>query len=123
MTAPRLASLRAALGFLQVEPREPELGGATYQLHISCCGLWEAELRRRRVCRQHTRRQALGSASLLFRGGDLDVVRHADDAVRVFRQPLGLGLGLLVWDRSLQVNDAVRRVDVDRDQILDPVRR
>ena len=58
--------------------------------------------------------------SLLFRGGDLDVVRHADDAVRVFRQPLGLGL--LVRDRPLQVNDAVLRVDVDRLQILDPVR-
>jgi hypothetical protein len=81
--------------------------------------------RRRRVCREHipSPRAVQRVYSLLFRGGDLDVVRHADHAVRVFRQPLGLGLGLLVRDRPLQVNDAVLRVDVDRHQILDPVRR
>ena len=34
---PAFTPLRSAYMF--------ELGGATYQLHIGCCGLWEAELR------------------------------------------------------------------------------
>src|SRR4030095_462417 len=74
-------------------------------------GTMSNDSRRRRVCREHTPSPSAIQRvySLLFRGGDLDVVRHADDAVRVFRQPLGLGLGLLVRYRPPQENDAVLR--------------